>query len=356
MSTNKLKADMIRAIEFVKKAQCKKGAVYKQFCKMEDGRVSMTNGVVTMSAPFPTDLSACVHRDQMVAGLRKLNSSHFNLIAASKEVTQITQDDYSSNIPSMGEIDFPEYADTPMPCADPHTLYHILRETCYIWMRTDYPSDVSLCSIYLDKGLLNICSPHTNVQVWVGDFVDPSISAIIPRQFIVALRSVKKTIKCVNLAISENGAHAIFEDDNKISTSCYTSGWPDPDEITQHLSKYMTEAYNTVKCDDVYRASIENMVLLSKDSNIYFNDKTVKVMSSGGDSSTECTLSEGVGRGFFPVKELQLLYKRMTCYHIGKTMIGGSDYYLLSFYGDRMRGMTMQLCEDTPDDESDLFR
>ena len=282
---------LLDPLQFIAAAQHEDGAPYESHCRIADGWVTATDGVLTIGHKFEGDLIARPHTLKMIAALKTCGPK-LSITQLENDRLAIKSQNIKAIVPCLPE-DETSFVVNPDP--NIATINDCLKES----FRTVAPfakdnGDCPLTSSVIARA--NTCigtNKHVIVESWHG--IDLPVM-LIPKRSVQAILKVSKPL--TGFGFSGGSATFYFEDESWIRTQLYCEDLPNIDKILNG------QCLPTPVPENFFEA-LEAIEPFSETDTVYITENKFSTHPTGSDDGAEYVV-EGVDtEAIFGIKNLR---------------------------------------------------
>lgn len=312
----KEKLQLLRALEFVNKANKKGGDATQTHTRLANGYAVAFNHIIACGYPIQeTDLNVCAHTETLLKALKKF-----------KDGDSITQSDMMTLSLRMGKIH------AKIPCVNPAVIHPVEFDVATIPVTDKLIEGFQVLDKFVSKGGKSIVASSlllrngsmfatdlkVLVEFWHG--VTLPQNSIIPKEFITAVLKVKSAAKFIGYGTDR--LIITFEDNSWIRTQLYAEEWPEVDS-------QMPQPLATSSIPSDFFEGIEEVLPFCTDDKVYLTEHGLS-STLGATESVYSILNLPVGAYIEGSKILRLEN------HV-RTMQISEDKKQVAFFGEFVR-------------------
>ena len=226
-------SSLIKALQFISKAQKDSGTSMQTHCVIANGKITASDGVITAGCMIEEDLNAFPHTYKLLSALQKCGKE-YSITQTDPGKLVIKSGKFQANVLCVAEelpIHGPDAA--ILPCGD--VLKVALRETMHI--AVEGANKVYMSAVLLQDGACLATTGFVMLQYYHGIQIP---SCVLPKIFCSILCSIDK--KIVSVGGSQSSFTVWFEDNSWIKTQLYAESFPACNDILKCPGDVLTIA------------------------------------------------------------------------------------------------------------------
>jgi hypothetical protein len=327
---NPATAPLLSALKFLEPAMSDEGQVNQTHCLLTNGWAVAFNGVITLATKIDTDIQACPNAMKLLNALSKCDDK--TQITQLANTISIKSGRYSASIPCVD----PELIviEPPTPMMLP--IDDSVREALAIVgeVVSDTAPRMVAASVLLRNGSAVATDGTIIFEAWHGQYI-PEPGVVFPKAFVTALSKIPK--KIVGISATATTASIYFEDQSWIRTQLYTEQYPNVDRI-------LNEQANAIPIPEGFFEALEKIEGQADDGRVYFGN--LKLQTHNIDEAGAIYEIDGIPSGICYDIDYLRMFKGLAT----QADFQAKNNQMGIFYGDRFRGMLMQiLIQKTPE-------
>ena len=315
-------SSLLKALNFVAKAQKEVGTPLQTHCYIQNNFVTATDGILTAGHAIEEDLVCCPHTYRLLNAISHCGQQ-LSITQLENTRLSIKSGKFNAFVPCL-----PEPVTIITPDVYCGAISDVIREgfSRIQHLAIDGAERAVLASVLLTANTMASTSGFVILEFWHG--IDlPAL--VLPKPFVQAICNTDK--KIVGFGFSQSSCTFWFEDQSWIKTQLYADPWPDISQVLnvetkpEPLAKGFYDALRVV--EDFAEEGKEK-------GSVYFSEAGMRTGKDDTDGASYAFKGLPVGMGF-KIKQLKQVENAME--QVWFDIKGGKAY----FFGVMVRGCIM---------------